>query len=191
MYGQERLQERERFSTIFRVSLDADTDRIIVGSNNLLIINHSTRSVNTSANHLFLLIPGTFSRAWRSLSHIPTLQQNKSKGVPVVAQQVKNLTQCPQRCRFDPWPRSVGYGSNVATSYSIGHRCGSDLALPWLWHRPEVAVPIQLLVWKLYMPQVSPSKEKKKKKENIQARLLPQTIKSSPAHPPTHLTGPL
>ena len=25
-------------------------------------------------------------------------------GIPSVAQQVKNLTQCPRGCGFDPWP---------------------------------------------------------------------------------------
>ena len=28
-------------------------------------------------------------------------------------------------------------GSHVATNYSIGHRCGSDLEMLWLWHRPS------------------------------------------------------
>ena len=29
----------------------------------------------------------------------------------------------------------------------VGHRCGLDLALLWLWHRPAGAVPIQTLAW--------------------------------------------
>ena len=43
-------------------------------------------------------------------------------GVLTVAQQVKNLTQCPQGCEFDPWPLSVGYGSSVAMSYGVGQQ---------------------------------------------------------------------
>ena len=31
-----------------------------------------------------------------------------NEGVPVVAQGVKNPTQCPWRCRFNPWPCFVG-----------------------------------------------------------------------------------
>ena len=29
----------------------------------------------------------------------------------------------------------------------IGHRHGPDLALLWLWHRPEAVAPIRLLAW--------------------------------------------
>ena len=73
-------------------------------------------------------------------------------GVPVVAQQVKNLTQDLRGCSFKTWPGSVGEGSSTATSRSvascsIGHRCGLDLASPWLWlwHRRAAAAPIRPL----------------------------------------------
>ena len=33
-------------------------------------------------------------------------------------------------------------GSSVAMSCSIGHGCGSDLALLWLWHRLVAMAPI-------------------------------------------------
>ena len=48
---------------------------------------------------------------------------------------------------FDPWPRSVGWGSGIAPSCGIGHGCGSDPAL--LWHRLAAAALIWSLVWKL------------------------------------------
>ena len=32
-------------------------------------------------------------------------------------------------------------------SYGVGHRCGSDLALLWLWHRPAASAPIRPLAW--------------------------------------------
>ena len=32
-------------------------------------------------------------------------------------------------------------------SYGVGRRQGSDLALLWLWHRPEATAPIQPLAW--------------------------------------------
>ena len=50
--------------------------------------------------------------------------------------------QYPERCGFHPWPRSVGPGSTIAVSCGVGHRCGSDLMLLWLWHRPAVVALI-------------------------------------------------
>ena len=32
-------------------------------------------------------------------------------------------------------------------SCGVGHRCGSDPELLWLWCRPAAAVPIQCLAW--------------------------------------------
>ena len=32
-------------------------------------------------------------------------------------------------------------------SCGIGHRCSSDLALPWLWHRPAATALIRPLAW--------------------------------------------
>ena len=34
-------------------------------------------------------------------------------------------------------------------SYGVGHRCGSDPALLWLWRRLAAAAPIQPLAWEL------------------------------------------
>ena len=36
-------------------------------------------------------------------------------------------------CGFDPWPLSVAWGSSIAVSCGVGHICGLDLALLWLW----------------------------------------------------------
>ena len=33
--------------------------------------------------------------------------------------------------------------SSVAMSCGVGHRCGSDPALLWLWHRPAATAPIR------------------------------------------------
>ena len=41
----------------------------------------------------------------------------------------------------------MGEGSGIAVSCGIGHRCGSDLALLWLWHRPAATAPIRSLAW--------------------------------------------
>ena len=32
-------------------------------------------------------------------------------------------------------------------SCGVGHRCGSDLALLWLWHGPEATALIRPLAW--------------------------------------------
>ena len=69
------------------------------------------------------------------------------------------------RTRVNPWPRSVGGGSSVAVSCGIGHRCGSDLGLLWLWCRLAAVGPIQALAWELtYAIGVTLKRKKKKKK---------------------------
>ena len=48
-------------------------------------------------------------------------------------------------------------------SYSVGPRCGLDLALLWLWYRPASAAPILPLAWEL--PYAAGAKIKKRKKK--------------------------
>ena len=43
----------------------------------------------------------------------------------------------------------------------VGHRCGLDPTLLWLWCRPEAAAPIQPLAWEL--PYASGAALKNKK----------------------------
>ena len=62
-------------------------------------------------------------------------QKNAQHGVPVVVQR-KEIRLGTMRVRV----RSLASLSRlriwgVAMSYGIGHRCGLDLALPWLWRR--------------------------------------------------------
>ena len=60
----------------------------------------------------------------------------------------------------------MGQGSGVAASYGIGHRCGLDPELLWLWHRLAAATLIQTLVWELpYGAGAALRKAKKKKKK--------------------------
>ena len=49
---------------------------------------------------------------------------------------------------------SLGWGSSIAMSCGVGHRCGLDLMLLWQWHRPAATAPIRPLTWNLYMQQV-------------------------------------
>ena len=52
-------------------------------------------------------------------------------------------------------------------SYGVDHRCGLDLALLWLWHRPAAAAPIRPLAWEPpYAAGVALEKAKKKKKKD-------------------------
>ena len=72
------------------------------------------------------------------------------------------LSQYPEGCGFGPWPRSVGEGPGVAMSCAVGHRCGSDPALLWLWCRLAAAALIGPLAWEL--PYATGAALKKNKK---------------------------
>ena len=80
---------------------------------------------------------------------------------------------------FNPSPRSAGQGSGVARSCGIGHRCGWDPALLWLWCRPAAAVPIRPLAWELPIRhKCGPKKQKqnktsKKSSHRVWGRFLP------------------
>ena len=59
----------------------------------------------------------------------------------------------------------MGLGSSVAMSCGIGCRCGLDLALLWLWHRPAAAALIGPVAWEpLYAVDVALKKDEKKSK---------------------------
>ena len=62
-------------------------------------------------------------------------------------------------------PQRVKYPS-IAVSCGVGHKCGSDSALLWLWHRPAAAAPIQPLAWELSYAAAVVVKIKKKKKKS-------------------------
>ena len=53
------------------------------------------------------------------------------------------------RMQVQSWPHSVGYGSSIAMSCGVGHRCSSDPSLLCLWRRPATAAPIWSLAWDL------------------------------------------
>ena len=70
-------------------------------------------------------------------------------GVPVVAQQVTNLTSIHEDKGSIPGPA----------------QCIKDLVLPWLWHRLAAAAPIRPLVKELSHATGTALKTKKKKKK--------------------------
>ena len=43
----------------------------------------------------------------------------------------------------------MGLRASVAMSCGVGHRCGSDSELLWLWYRPAAVAPIRPLAWEL------------------------------------------
>ena len=66
-------------------------------------------------------------------------------------------------------------------SCSVGHRCSSDLALLWLWHRLAAVAPIRPLAWELpYALGTALKKERKKVNylgKELGAGLLDPTLK--------------
>ena len=58
----------------------------------------------------------------------------------------------------------MGYRSGVAVNCGVGHRRGSDPALPCLWCRPAAAALIRPLTWEPpYVAGVALKRQKKKK----------------------------
>ena len=71
-------------------------------------------------------------------------------------------------------------------SCGVGDRCCSDLALLWLWHRPEAAAPIQPLAWELpyfHILWIRPLKKKRKKSPRA---VLREHMGQLPLRPPGH-----
>ena len=57
---------------------------------------------------------------------------------------------------------------SVAMNCGEGHRCGSDLALLWLWCRLAVVALIQSLVWEPpYAEGVAVKKKRQREKERL------------------------
>ena len=85
-------------------------------------------------------------------------------GVPVVAERAKNPPSVSEDAGLIPSLTQWVKESSAAIRCSVGHRCGSDLALQWLWHRPAVAGPIQPLAWESLCAAGVALKRPKKKK---------------------------
>ena len=70
-------------------------------------------------------------------------------------------------------------GSGVAVrSSGVGHRCGLDASLLWLWCRPAATAPIRSVAWEPpYAEGAALEKNKrqkdKKKKKNVQLDMIP------------------
>ena len=73
----------------------------------------------------------------------------------------------------------------MAGSCGVGHRCGSDLALLWLWCRPVATAPVRPLAWEppyaagAALEKTKKKKKKKKgKKKKISIKISLQNFKS-------------
>ena len=108
------------------------------------------------------------SQAFRILGCLG--ENDPSMGVPVVAQWVIGPILSLWGCRFDCRSHQVVEGPGIATSSGIGHRRSTDLALLWLWCRPQLQ--LQFDPWLGNLLQVSCETEKKKKKKKRLIYLL-------------------
>ena len=87
-------------------------------------------------------------------------------GIPTGAQWVKNPTSIHENaCSI---PGLAQWVTGLALLWAVvGHRCGSDLVLLWLWCRPAAATLIQPLAWELPHAMVQPLKKKRKRNKYI------------------------
>ena len=81
-------------------------------------------------------------------------------GVTAAAQQVKSPTSIHEDTGSIPDLTQWFKGSGIAISCGIGHRCGSNLVLLWLWHRPAATALVRPLAQEL---PCGPKKKRKKK----------------------------
>ena len=80
-----------------------------------------------------------------------------------------SLLEFPSWCSRNESTRNhevAGSVPGLAISCGVGHRCGSDLSLLWLWHRPVATAQIGPLVWEPpYATGAALKKTKKKRKK--------------------------
>ena len=76
-----------------------------------------------------------------------------------MAQKVKNPTYHHEDGSLIPSLAQWGKDS-VAAGCGVGHRCGWDPLLLWLWRRQAAAAPMRPQPRNFHMPQVWPEKEK-------------------------------
>ena len=103
------------------------------------------------------------------IANINNLNLNWScPGVLIVAQQIKNPTECPWGFRFNPCPTLWVKDPVLTQAVELCHRCNSDLALLWLWCRLAAAALIWPLAWEPpYATGKGLKRQKKKQKAGV------------------------
>ena len=96
----------------------------------------------------------------------------KAGGVPVVTHRVKNATSIHEALSLIPGLFQWMRGSGVAVSWGVGHRCGLDPELLWLWRRLVATALIGPLDWKPpYATGAGLNRQKTKQNKKILLKL--------------------
>ena len=106
------------------------------------------------------------------LAPLLIIQSPQFYGVPIVAQQVKDLTWSLWGCRFNLRPCSEGCKTGIATRCHLGCRCGWNLVLLWLWGKPTAEALSQPLTWELSYAKGVAVKKKKLRKPQFSKKLF-------------------
>ena len=86
-------------------------------------------------------------------------------GVLILAQQ-KQIRLGTMRLQVRSLASLNGLRTSIAVSSGVGHRCGSDPSLLWLWCRPAATAPIKPLAWEPPYAMGAALKKVKKTKQN-------------------------
>ena len=98
-------------------------------------------------------------------------------GVPIVVQWLMNPTRNQEVVGLISGLAQWVKDPSVALSCGVGHRCGSDPTLLWLWHRPAAVALIRPLAWEHpYTASMALKRQKQKQTNKQKARNFPTSL---------------